>query len=116
MDRRGIRVDGAELYDRKRPARLHVGHVDALSRAIMLDPRQTAPRDTRGPKCLGSQRFRLTAPGRWVGNALRFATKEEAEGNVLAFAMRWASRVVECDEPVNYRWVNGRMIDVEAQL
>jgi len=38
--------------------------------------------------------------GTWVGNALRFATKEEAEGKVLAFAMRWTSRVVECDEPV----------------
>jgi hypothetical protein len=35
--------------------------------------------------------------GRWVGNALRFATKEEAEGNVHAFARRWVSRAVESD-------------------
>jgi ribosomal protein S2 len=50
--------------------------------------------------------------GRWVGNALRFATKEEAEGNVHAFAKRWVSRVIECDEPVNYRWVGGRLVNV----
>jgi hypothetical protein len=51
---------------------------------------------------------------RWVGNALRFATKEEAEGNVHAFATGGVSRVVECNEPVNYRWVNGHLIDVKA--
>ena len=49
--------------------------------------------------------------GKWVGNALRFATKEEAEANVANLAWRWTlvrdTRVVECDDPVNYRWVNG---------
>ena len=47
--------------------------------------------------------------GKWVGNALRFATKAEAEGNVADLAWRWTAvidtRVVETDDPVNYRWV-----------
>jgi hypothetical protein len=51
----------------------------------------------------------------WVGNTLRFATKEEAEGNVYAFARRLVSCVVECNEPVNCRWVNGQLLDVEPR-
>jgi hypothetical protein len=52
--------------------------------------------------------------GKWCGNALRFATKEEAEANVFNLSMRWMlvrdTRVVESDEPVNYQW------DVERGL
>ena len=55
--------------------------------------------------------------GKWCGNALRFATKEEAEANVKALAWRWFSvidtRVVESDDPVNYRWVDGRLVAVD---
>jgi hypothetical protein len=51
--------------------------------------------------------------GKWCGNALRFATREEAESNVRDLMMRWFSvrdtRVVECDDPVNYRWIDGRL-------
>ncbi len=53
--------------------------------------------------------------GKWAGNALRFATKEEAEANVRNLMMRWLSvretRVVESDDPVNYRWVNGKGLE-----
>lgn len=46
--------------------------------------------------------------GQWSGNALRFATKEEAEGNVADLKRRWTlvtdTRVIESDEPVNYTW------------
>lgn len=42
--------------------------------------------------------------GKWCGNALRFATKEEAEIYVDDLMMRWTAvrdtRVVECDDPV----------------
>jgi len=55
--------------------------------------------------------------GQWVGNALRFATKEEAEANVKNLAGRWMmvtdTRVVESDEPVNYKWINGALVPVE---
>lgn len=48
--------------------------------------------------------------GKWAGNALRFATKEEAEGNVANLASRWMlvreTRVVECTDPVNYKWTD----------
>lgn len=55
--------------------------------------------------------------GKWVGNALRFATREEAEANVANLKSRWFlvtdTRVVECEDPVNYRYVDGKLIDVE---
>jgi hypothetical protein len=46
--------------------------------------------------------------GQWVGNGLAFATKKEAEANVRDLSWRWTlvrdTRVVESDQPVNYRW------------
>lgn len=51
--------------------------------------------------------------GKWCGNALRFATKEEAEANVQDLHSRWMlvsqTRVVPSDDPVNYRWVGGKL-------
>jgi hypothetical protein len=50
----------------------------------------------------------------WNGNALRFATKEEAEANVLDLAGRWFLvtdwRVVESPDPVNWAWVDGKLV------
>jgi hypothetical protein len=55
--------------------------------------------------------------GKWCGNALRFAMREEAEANVLNLAMRWTlvrdTRVVESPDPVNYAWVEGRLVRLE---
>lgn len=55
--------------------------------------------------------------GKWCGNGLRFATKEEAEGNVWDLSMRWMAvrqgRVTECDDPVNYRWIDGKLEKAE---
>lgn len=49
--------------------------------------------------------------GKWVGNAVRLATKEEAEAYGRDLAGRWMlvteRRVVESEEPVNYKWVPG---------
>jgi hypothetical protein len=53
--------------------------------------------------------------GKWCGNALRFATKEEAEANVHDLMMRWMlvreTRVVECADPVNYKWTPGKGLE-----
>lgn len=55
------------------------------------------------------------AGGNFAGNAVRFATAKEAEEYVADLAFRWIlvrdTRVVPCDDPVNYRW-NGS--DIEA--
>jgi hypothetical protein len=55
--------------------------------------------------------------GKWCGNALCFATREEAEANVLDLSMRWfavrETRVVESADPVNYRYVNGSLLTLE---
>ena len=51
--------------------------------------------------------------GKWCDNALRFATREKAESNVRDLMMRWfvvrETRVVQSDDPVNYRYVDGRL-------
>jgi hypothetical protein len=58
------------------------------------------------------------ATGKWYGNALRFATREEAEANALDLYGRWmlvrATRAVESQDPVNYKWVEGRLQAVEV--
>lgn len=58
--------------------------------------------------------------GNWIGNSLRFATREEAEANVSGLAARWfavrATRVVESADPVNYRYVNDTLFPVEEAL
>ena len=49
--------------------------------------------------------------GQWCGNALRFATEAEALAWVADRRARWwlvtNTRVVQSDDPVNYRWVEG---------
>ena len=48
------------------------------------------------------------------GNALRFATTEEAEAYVLDFMMRWTlveeTRATACDDPVTHAWVEGVLV------
>jgi hypothetical protein len=54
--------------------------------------------------------------GKWVGNALRFATEAEAEAYVKDLAWRWTlvtdTRVIESDDPVNrhYDTTTGEMV------
>lgn len=52
--------------------------------------------------------------GKWCGNQLRFATREEAHNNVVDLMARWTAvrevRVVESDDPVTHRFVDGRSI------
>ena len=56
---------------------------------------------------------------KFCGNDLRFATREEAEANVRDLAARWylvtQTRVVESDDPVNYRYVDGNLIEVATK-
>jgi len=55
--------------------------------------------------------------GKWYSNALRFATKEEAEANVRDLMMRWfavrETRATECDDPVTHQWVDSKLKEVE---
>jgi hypothetical protein len=50
----------------------------------------------------------VDSSGRWTTNALRFASREEAEAYGADLAMRWILvrevRVVESVDPANYRW------------
>lgn len=51
--------------------------------------------------------------GKWYGNALRFATREEAEANAKDLAARWfavlAWRVSESTDPVAHAWINHKL-------
>jgi hypothetical protein len=55
--------------------------------------------------------------GQWYGNALRFATKAEAETSAYDLAMRWTLvrdwRVVESEDPVNYAIINHQLTEVK---
>ena len=46
--------------------------------------------------------------GKWNGNALRFATQDEAAAYAKDLMSRWTSvqlwRVLETDEPASHRW------------
>ena len=57
--------------------------------------------------------------GKWCDNALCFATREEAEANVRDLIMRWFAvrdtRVVESADPVNYRYVDGRLESLASE-
>lgn len=48
---------------------------------------------------------------KWYDNALRFATREEAQKSVDDLSRRWllvtATRVSTSDDAVNYKWVDG---------
>ena len=50
---------------------------------------------------------------KWHSNALRFATREEAEANAKDLMRRWmlvtATRAAESTDPVNYAWVDGKL-------
>ncbi len=51
-----------------------------------------------------------TELGQWVGNGLRFATREEAEAYVARLSLGRTTRIVESSDPVNYRWEDGRIV------
>jgi hypothetical protein len=55
--------------------------------------------------------------GKWAGNALRFATPEEAQEWVDGLERRWllvtATRVVGTDDPVSDRMVDGELERVD---
>jgi hypothetical protein len=57
--------------------------------------------------------------GKWYGNALRFATREEAEDNARDLMMRWLLvrdyRATESDDPINYAWRNGAAVAVKEE-
>lgn len=57
--------------------------------------------------------------GKWADNALRFATEDEAKRYVADLSMRWLAvretRVVECDDPVNYAIIDNQLKEISQQ-
>jgi hypothetical protein len=55
-----------------------------------------------------------TGGDKWDGNALRFATEQEALENAHDLMNRWfavtAVRVVPSDDPVNYAYVDHKLV------
>jgi hypothetical protein len=55
---------------------------------------------------------------KWITNAVRFATKEEADLYGADLGMRWLAmpepaRSAESDDPVNYKIEDGKLIALE---
>jgi hypothetical protein len=52
--------------------------------------------------------------GKWYGNGLTFATKDEAQQYVYDLGTRWTSvqetRVIESSEPASHLWLNGKLM------
>lgn len=49
----------------------------------------------------------------WMTCGLRFPTKEKAEASVFDETKGfYETRVMETDDPVNHRWVNGKLVPV----
>jgi hypothetical protein len=57
--------------------------------------------------------------GEWAGNALVFATHEEALANARDLMRRWLLvddvRVVESNDPVNYAWTAKGLIEADGE-
>ena len=57
---------------------------------------------------------------KWNGNGLRFATEQEAFDNAYNLSMRWMLvtnyRAVESDDPVNYAWVDGKLVYIVEEV
>jgi hypothetical protein len=67
-----------------------------------------------------SYRPMVSTGGEFAGNALRFATHEEAEQSARDLASRWMLvvdwRVDESEDPVNYAIVDGRLVPVKEEV
>lgn len=54
--------------------------------------------------------------GQWSQNALVFATQIEAAASAIDLYSRWTlttdHRAVETNDPVNYKWVDGRLVEI----
>jgi len=66
-----------------------------------------------------SWRWEMCDNGKWISNAVRFPTNGEAEayGNDLAWrwtAMPTPARVAYSDDPVNYRFIDGKLEAVKT--
>jgi hypothetical protein len=60
----------------------------------------------------------IPSENKWHGNALRFATEKEAADNARDLLSRWFvptdSRATPSEDPVNYRYVNGKLEEITA--
>jgi len=94
-------------------------------RTIELQKRRETTRSTTQAKGKDKMSYGgeviADSTGKWCGNSLRFATEEEAKAYVDDLMWRWTSvckrRVVQSDDPVNYRWDGSRarpLIDAQT--
>lgn len=73
---------------------------------------------TKEEKMSWKPEVRIVGESGWHGNALRFATEQEARENASDLSRRWmlvnGTRAVESDEPVNYTYHDGELKAVEC--
>ena len=63
--------------------------------------------------------FQTFGDPKFYDNAVRFATAEEAEAAGVDKYSKWmmaeAYRVAESDDPVNYKWEDGRAVPINRE-
>ncbi len=78
--------------------------------------RELTDRET-APSALASYRPMMLV-GEWCGNALRFATREEAEASARDLFSRWTLptdwRVDASDDVPNYAWRDGKLVSLAS--
>jgi len=84
-------------------------------KAIGRIPEKAEP---KAPPAKGSFKVEISDGSDFNSNALRFATEEEAKAYADDLMSRWMaakeSRVVPSDEPVNRKWVNGKLEPIDS--
>jgi hypothetical protein len=77
-------------------------------------PGAAYPTEPRAPMQSFKAEFIADNSGKWCGNEPRFATRPEAEGYAKSLSLRWIlvreHRVIESEDPVNAKFVNGRSV------
>jgi hypothetical protein len=86
-------------------------------------PEEQAEIDQQATEAIGGSwaaEVETNRTGEFYGNAVRFATKEEAEIYVSDLMSRWLAvtntRVVASPDPVNYKIVDGIVMPIDAEV
>ena len=72
-----------------------------------------------GSKMSYKPEVQTDSTGQWYGNALRFATEQEAYDSARDLAARWFAvlsyRATKSDEPVNYTYHDHKLAQVDKE-
>lgn len=114
-ERRRVDLEAAQARVEAQRAAQAAQEASAKAAAEAVQAAEAARRAEHAPEGYKSWAPEVIADssGKWCGNALRFATRGEAEDNVRDLSWRWLlvreTRVVPSTDPVNYDYTEGEL-------